>query len=261
MRIRDLWANKLYCNETGMLSFFLLGTTPSESTQKRIEIESRLFRDIIQLDFADGYRTLPYKTLSLLHWIKTFCPTVSWVLKSDDDVFVNPFSLNHFLLKIPADDGIDFACFYNENAAVCREGEDCNPKFAVPRSLYSDDYYPPYCEGPAYIINITMALQLYSRANITLLHQFPFEDVYFTGILAQALEPVYYHLDSQLFPSYMSLARKRSRLYSSLFLHLHNSKKASYAMWKNLLHHFKQPLLRKTSSSSAALFESLVNED
>ncbi|KFO23118.1 beta-1,3-galactosyltransferase 4, partial [Fukomys damarensis] len=51
--------------------------------------ESAAQGDIVQAAFQDTYRNLTLKTLVGLHWASTHCPKARYVLKTDDDVYVN----------------------------------------------------------------------------------------------------------------------------------------------------------------------------
>lgn len=40
----------------------------------------------------DSYENLTYKSVSILFWSREFCASAGWVIKSDDDIIVNPFN-------------------------------------------------------------------------------------------------------------------------------------------------------------------------
>ncbi|KAB7501291.1 Beta-1,3-galactosyltransferase 5 [Armadillidium nasatum] len=78
---------------------FLVGATNDEAIQKELEQEAKNHGDLLQMNFIDSYRNLTYKTMVSLLWISENCKDVPWILKADDDVVVNPFSLRTFLEK------------------------------------------------------------------------------------------------------------------------------------------------------------------
>lgn len=233
--IRKLWGSPEYLNVTGMKTLFLVGLSAGIFIQPQIEEESRTFHDIIQLDFVDSYKNLCLKTLSILHWSMHYCPSAKWILKSDDDVFINPFALRQFL-EVKAMSS-DFICKMNKKKTaltVCRYGADCPQKWAVPEEQYPFYYYPRYCNGPAYVMSAAIIPKLFERANKT--HPYVMEDVYFTGILAMGLKPNYRHLNYPSFPS--RVRRMRSNYYNgvSLMINIEGvSKVNSNAIWKNIL--------------------------
>lgn len=68
---------------------FLMGNTKDVRVQDAIEQENRNHSDIIQLNMMDSYENLTLKTVSILDWVVDYCPRVQFVLKVDDDVYVN----------------------------------------------------------------------------------------------------------------------------------------------------------------------------
>ena len=59
------------------------------STQTRMEKEAVRHNDILQFGVMDGYYKLSAKAAAFLDWINNNCNTLDFVLKVDDDVFVN----------------------------------------------------------------------------------------------------------------------------------------------------------------------------
>jgi len=55
---------------------------------------------IVKADFQDSYRNLTYKAMSALSWISRHCNNTRYVLKTDDDAYVNMRALlRHLGLK------------------------------------------------------------------------------------------------------------------------------------------------------------------
>ena len=72
---------------------FIVGLTENRETQKRIEEESETYGDILQIEMLDDYYNLTLKVVGLLNWINDHCSRVDFVLKVDDDVYVNAKNL------------------------------------------------------------------------------------------------------------------------------------------------------------------------
>jgi len=51
-------------------------------------------------DFQDTYRNLTYKGVAALRWISRYCSHARYVLKTDDDIFVNAFNLLRHLRRL-----------------------------------------------------------------------------------------------------------------------------------------------------------------
>lgn len=97
--IRNSWSNDLKTeNKMGVAGFaFILGQTDNNLTQRRIEKESQTYGDIIQIGMPDFYRNLSFKVAGLFNWLYRNCGKVDFVLKVDDDVYVNVRYLNDYL--------------------------------------------------------------------------------------------------------------------------------------------------------------------
>ncbi len=73
---------------------FIVGLTEGDyEIQKRIEEESKTYGDILQIEMIDDYYNLTLKVVGLLNWINDHCSRVDYVLKVDDDVYVNAQNL------------------------------------------------------------------------------------------------------------------------------------------------------------------------
>lgn len=129
--IRSSWA-KIFHSEkhrrvfNGMLdsygvenlvkTVFLLGKSDSKETQKMVNNEVALYDDIVSADFNDNYKNLVYKTRLGLTWVYSYCPS-AYVLKTDDDVFVNVGNLLRWLLRSPESDFYTGWCNYHSKVS------------------------------------------------------------------------------------------------------------------------------------------------
>jgi hypothetical protein len=93
--IRETWLRHLQMqSDSGsklkLVGFgFIVGLTEDRETQTRIETESATHGDILQVDKMDGYYNLTQKVVGLMNWMNDHCSKVDFVLKVDDDVYVN----------------------------------------------------------------------------------------------------------------------------------------------------------------------------
>ncbi len=96
--IRQTWLRHMFMlSDVGKINLngfgFFLGLTRNKDTQKRIEEESAKYNDIIQIDMMDDYYNLTLKDVGLTNWLYNHCSQVDFVLKVDDDVYVNVHNL------------------------------------------------------------------------------------------------------------------------------------------------------------------------
>ena len=94
--IRSTWGRVKEHNGTKVQLMFIMGTTSNLTHMQEIQTESSKKKDILMVDFVDSYRNLSYKALSALRYVGDHCQHVPFILKTDDDTFVNMFLLiNH----------------------------------------------------------------------------------------------------------------------------------------------------------------------
>lgn len=156
---------------------FLLGSPPDSNLQKNIDVESRTHGDIVQHNYLDTYKNLTIKSIVGLKWADRYCPNAKHVLKVDDDVIVNIDVLVNDLERRNLKKSIMGEVF-TKGTFVKREP---GHKWFVPRPTYPYYKFPPYVEGPAYVITHDIIKTLVARAQL-----FPFlflEDVFVTGML------------------------------------------------------------------------------
>lgn len=72
----------------------------SASDQAQIEKESEIYGDIVQGSFLEVYRNLTRKHIMGLTWAALYCPTASFVLKSDDDIVHNYTTILNYLKSL-----------------------------------------------------------------------------------------------------------------------------------------------------------------
>ena len=91
--IRQTWRKHLNSNQYGVMGLagfgFSLGTTEDKLIQSKIDEESKIYRDILQIEKPDFYRNLTVKLTALFNWLYLNCASVDFVFKVDDDVYVN----------------------------------------------------------------------------------------------------------------------------------------------------------------------------
>ena len=114
MVIRETWGNPKFYPDVVIRVVFVMGKTfDKPEVQSSLEYESEQYGDIVQENFLDSYKNLTYKGIGALKWVSTYCPHAKFVLKADDDIFVNAFTLLRHLQSLD-ETGID-----NKNLILC----------------------------------------------------------------------------------------------------------------------------------------------
>lgn len=174
--LRRTWASK---NETDIDIFFLTGEPAKTDTQQALEQEMLVHSNFIHGDFLDSYNNLTYKHLMGLKYVFYHCPTIEYLVKIDDDVFVNIPVLKNFLEMYTKRFGQtrNILCSKRVNHPVLREG-----KWGVTTKEYPNATYPPHCLGYAIIYPKRAVELLYPIAQTT--KYFWIDDVHITGTVA-----------------------------------------------------------------------------
>lgn len=235
--IRATLGSKDVVSLTQLKVLFLVGASETSEEQQNLEEESLKYHDLVQVDFVDAYLNLTLKTLTALHWKQSRCAQVPWLLKSDDDVFTNPWAVTETLMEAKK----DLVCRVLTQKHVCRAvSRHCRHKsWVISRETYAHDKYPPYCNGPAYALNQRAVSEIINRAASRKTH-FPMEDAYFTGVLTQGLHLRYNNIGSrmQLYnlqsPPYKSLASGKA-LFVVDFFKKGNGRYTRLDLWQHLI--------------------------
>ncbi|XP_053149123.1 beta-1,3-galactosyltransferase 2-like [Hemicordylus capensis] len=162
--IRQTWGNENLVPGVSILRLFLTGVHPvfGLPLQNLLAEESSLYRDIIQQDFLDSYNNLTLKTLMGMEWISKFCPNATYVMKADSDIFLNVDYMVSQLLQphLPAKKDYMTGYIYRNTGPMRNKAY----KWYVPREVYPNDTYPPYCGGPGYVLSGDLAMKIYQVA-------------------------------------------------------------------------------------------------
>lgn len=163
---------------------FLVGQPDSASIQGSLQRENMEHRDLVQGSFVDSYRNMTYKHICGLKWVTYHCPGAKYVLKIDDDVFVNVPYLKEFLTREMSALGARqlVLCGVVSSSIVKRSYRS---KWRVSPREYADRWYPNYCMGWVILYSPDAVFQLYREAQRT--PYFWIDDVHVTGTLMARL--------------------------------------------------------------------------
>lgn len=176
--IRETWGSYARSRPDVRLAF-VIGQPADAAVQSAILRESLQFADIVQEDFVDTYKNLSLKTMMLLKWAHTFCPGARFVMKSDDDMFINVPNLLNYIRSLRSDK----RQLFGRLVKGARPLRSKSSKYYAPVSEYKDAIYPDYLSGTAYVMSADVAPKLFVTSKSTPI--FFLEDVYITGICAR----------------------------------------------------------------------------
>ncbi|KAJ3592020.1 hypothetical protein NHX12_007150 [Muraenolepis orangiensis] len=171
--IRETWGDESSFVDIRVITVFLLGWNTDAVLNQMVEQESQIFHDIVVEDFVESYHNLTLKTMMGMRWVATFCPKAQYILKTDSDIFVNMDNLIYKLLKPTTKPRRRYFTGYVINGGPIR---DMRSKWYMPRDLYPDSKYPPFCSGTGYVFSADVAELIFKTSLHTrLIH---LEDVY-----------------------------------------------------------------------------------
>jgi hypothetical protein len=133
-------------------------------------------------DFIEDYRNLTYKHVMGLEWSSRFCPQAPFILKQDDDIFVDPYGILHHLrntslgLRLRTTNSIFGKLLVNKNAI-----RELDSKWYVSPREYQGTLYPPFVSGWAYVTTPKVISALLRIAQER--KYFWIDDVHVTGTL------------------------------------------------------------------------------
>ncbi|XP_019632685.1 PREDICTED: beta-1,3-galactosyltransferase 1-like [Branchiostoma belcheri] len=187
--IRRTWGNESNSEPgTVIKTVFTVGKTNKSSIQLGLERENMLHKDIIQEDFVDSYKNLTLKTVMCLKWASEFCPGAKFVMKADDDTFVNIYSLVRHLKHMPASNTSKLVTGYvytgSKPVRVSHSKRGKYDKWYVSKEEYPRETFPKYPCGFAYVMSNDVIRPLY-EVSLTLKYVF-LEDV-FLGLCLEKL--------------------------------------------------------------------------
>ncbi|KAM4687169.1 beta-1,3-galactosyltransferase 5-like [Rhinophrynus dorsalis] len=178
--IRKTWAAPSKVASYSWQVVFLIGRTMDVELDWHIHKEQVAHFDILTGNYLDTYRNLTLKVMHGIKWAADKCQP-QYILKTDDDCFVNTEKLPAFLSHHnTAKTGLYVgSAFPWEKRMVIR---DPASKWYVSYQDYNLDRYPPYASGIGYILSLDAARAVLRMAQDTA--PLPIEDAYM-GILAE----------------------------------------------------------------------------
>lgn len=233
MAIRETWGNSENFPGIMIKVVFLCGVVPEKLIQDALLMEADAYGDIIQENFVDSYRNLTYKGIMGLKWTSTYCRHARFLLKTDDDIFVNMFNLVAHLQSMTSHRGRVnrlLLCLVWYHMKVMR---DTKSKWYLSPAEFKSDYFPTYCSGSAFVLTVDVAAAMFEASLRT--QFFWVDDFYVTGLLAKKAGVVHENFNSvySLGPStFLQKFTEPNRWTTLVIGHVHNLNHLKI-VWRN----------------------------
>lgn len=174
------------------------------AVQRVLGREHGRYGDLIECRSRDTYTNLTLKSISALEWTRQYCPGARYLLKTDDDMFIDVRRLLRFIGKVETEALSEFGIKdlssqsrepINDPYELFTLGADIfesaaasdfnielpptiwgrlahgwrpirqhNSKYYVSRTQYSGRVFPDFCTGPAYLMTRSTVSPLYEAA-------------------------------------------------------------------------------------------------
>ena len=181
--IRSTWGRS---NDREVVFSFLVGLSDNLTVSRAVTDESDANGDVIVNNIEDLYQNLSLKTLSAFNWLRQFCQTSSFLLKVDDDMFVQVERLLELIKTLMQDSGGE-----NPKLIVGNISRGWKPvrnpksKYLITEEQYPGQNYPGFATGPSYLVSRQAVMDIISVAlEENYIH---LEDVFLTGVVAEQL--------------------------------------------------------------------------
>ena len=151
--IRKTWASDPSMN-IRWKTVFLVGQAKDRSQEEHLEAERSMYDDLIRGAQRETYQNLTLKTQMGLEWAAKYCD-FQFVMKTDDDVFVNPYKLMDYLGSPDTLNTKLYLGYVRRNGKPHREG-----KYAVSVEEYNKTSFPDFCGGVGYVLSADLVLKM-----------------------------------------------------------------------------------------------------
>ena len=161
-----------------MVFLVAMGHPLDMETNRKVLQESRHHGDILQVKIPEEYPNLVFKSWTMLRWFDKWCTGSQYLLKIDDDVFLNLPKLSAILQMCNNKEKEPFILGrYTLNHTTPRSKSS---KWYISEDLYNKTRLPDSVTGAAYVMSKVAARQVVHHCWNEL--PVPAEDIFLTGI-------------------------------------------------------------------------------
>ena len=153
--LRKTWTTPSANNTNPKFRYLFLVGSSNRNSEMKLREENDLHQDMAMQGFKDAYKNLTLKTMMGMEWHVKFCSQAKFVMKTDDDVYINVENL----LNVTKRSDLKNKVFgYCQLTARPMRGWS---KWAPTMLEYPGSTYPGYCSGTGYVMSGTIAEAIY----------------------------------------------------------------------------------------------------
>ncbi|CAL9086173.1 unnamed protein product, partial [Musa textilis] len=149
MAVRKSWMSAVR-RSSNVVARFFVALHGRKEVNMELKKEAEFFGDIVIVPFMDNYDLVVLKTVAICEYgVRTV--SAKYIMKCDDDTFVRLDSVLKEVKKVPADKSL-YIGNINYYHKPLRSG-----KWAVTYEEWPEEDYPPYANGPGYVVSADIA--------------------------------------------------------------------------------------------------------
>uniref|UniRef100_A0A6N2KU42 Galectin domain-containing protein n=1 Tax=Salix viminalis TaxID=40686 RepID=A0A6N2KU42_SALVM len=170
MAVRKSWMQHRLIKSSNVVARFFVALHTRKEVNLELKKEAEYFGDIVIMPYMDNYDLVVLKTVAICEYgVRTV--RAKYIMKGDDDTFVRVDSIIDEVNKVPAGRSL-YIGNINYYHKPLRYG-----KWEVTYEEWPEEDYPPYANGPGYILSSDIASFIVSEFESHKLRLFKMEDV------------------------------------------------------------------------------------
>ncbi|CAE5958425.1 unnamed protein product [Arabidopsis arenosa] len=170
MAVRKSWMQQKLVRSSKVVARFFVALHARKEVNVDLKKEAEYFGDIVIVPYMDHYDLVVLKTVAICEYgVNTVA--AKYVMKCDDDTFVRVDAVIQEAEKVKGRESL-YIGNINFNHKPLRTG-----KWAVTYEEWPEEYYPPYANGPGYILSYDIAKFIVDDFEQKRLRLFKMEDV------------------------------------------------------------------------------------
>ncbi|CAA3007209.1 hydroxyproline O-galactosyltransferase GALT6-like [Olea europaea subsp. europaea] len=170
MAVRKSWMQHRLIKSSNTVARFFVALHARKEVNAELKEEADFFGDIVIVPYMDNYDLVVLKTVAICEY-GVRRSHAKYIMKTDDDTFVRIDAVLMEVKKIPENKSL-YIGNMNYYHRPMRSG-----KWSVTYEEWPEDVYPPYANGPGYIISSDIAKFIVSDFEKHKLRLFKMEDV------------------------------------------------------------------------------------
>ncbi|KAL5544290.1 hypothetical protein UlMin_008074 [Ulmus minor] len=170
MAVRKSWMQHRLVKSSNVVARFFVALHARKEVNVELKKEAEFFGDIVIVPYMDNYDLVVLKTVAICEYgVRSL--SAKYIMKCDDDTFVRVDAVIDEARKIPEGRSL-YVGNINYYHRPLRAG-----KWAVTYEEWPEEVYPPYANGPGYILSNDIANFIVSEFRRHKLRLFKMEDV------------------------------------------------------------------------------------